>query len=372
MIILGVLILLLILIWPMAPVWQELGLRPICIRGKWPNLEVTSCTNQMDQPLPSISMPTISPDGPVPLILDDDGSPDGTAALMFLLRNPYYDIRAVTISYGEAHPEHFAQHIAEILAAFGQRDIPVGFGIDAPLEGSNSFPEPWRDGSDKFWNISTPEASNPTTPVPAPELIVSTVLASDQPVTIIVSGAHTNLAQALRLDPSIVENIREVFIMGGSVNIPGNIHSDWPEFQNTTAEWNIWVDPLAASEVFNSGLLLHLMPLDATSQVTWSKADISRWEENSSPESALAADLVRMMLNVYGVDRVYVWDMVTAAQATLTTLCPEISMGMEVVTKPGPDQGRTRQVDQIPNVSVCLEPDSIKVKSLVQALFQNP
>lgn len=371
-IIVGFLALLIILIWPMAPVWQKLGLKPYCISGNWPNIEITTCSNQLVETSPPVYLPAGSTDGPIPLIVDDDGSPDGIVALLFLLSNPNYDIHAVTISYGEAHPEVFAGHVAMILAAFGWPDIPVGYGMDAPLEGDNSFPDSWRERSNQFWGISIPDAAHPTTPVPAPELIVSTVLASDQPVTIFVSGAHTNLAQALRLDPRIAENIHEVFIMGGSIDVPGNIHSVWPEFDNTTAEWNIWVDPLAASEVFNSGLDLHQVPLDATGQVIWSRADIRKWDKNYSPKSSLAADLGQMMLDISQFDGVYVWDLTTAALASLPALCPEVSMGLEVVTAAGPDQGRTRQVDRIPNVTVCLNPDSLKVKSLVQTLFQYP
>jgi len=332
LVIFGILVLLIILIWPMAPIWQKLGFTPFCISGDWPNLNITSCPNQLVEMPQPMSQPTVSPEGPIPLIIDDDGSPDGTVALLFLLRNPNFELRAVTISYGEAHPEIFSRHIADILAAFGQPDIPVGFGLDRPLEGSNSFPDSWREGSNNFWGIPIPEASNPTVPVPAPELIVSTVLASDRPVTIIVSGAHTNLAQALRLNPGIVENIRDVFIMGGSVDVSGNIHSDWPEFENTTAEWNIWVDPLAASEVLNSGLNLHLMPLDATGKVSWSRMDVREWDENGSPNSILAIDLVQMMFDISGTDHAYVWDLVTAAQASMSEICPEVPLGLEVVT----------------------------------------
>src|SRR5512137_790297 len=147
--------------------------------------------------------------------------------MLYFLCNPLFDVRAVTISYGEAHPEKFAPLLANILASFDVgADVPVGYGRDEPLEGMNAFPDPWREASDDFWGIP-PENPASQIPVPAAQLIVETVKNSSQPVLIFVSGSHTNLAEALRLDPSIARNIRGVYIMGGAVNIPGNIHSDW-------------------------------------------------------------------------------------------------------------------------------------------------
>jgi pyrimidine-specific ribonucleoside hydrolase len=367
-----VLALLIILAWPMAPLWQKLGLEPKCIQGNWPDLQLVTCPDQEAAPVTPMPLPSLGADGPIPIIVDDDGSPDGMIALLYFLRNPLFDVRAVTISYGEAHPERFVPHVVQLLAAFERTDIPVGYGSDAPLEGTNAFPYSWRQASDEFWGIAFPKETGATIPVPAAQLIVDVVSGSERPVTIFISGSHTNLAEALRLDPGIVSNIRDVFIMGGSVNVAGNIHSDWPEFENETAEWNIWVDPLAASEVFSSGLSLHLVPLDATRQVGWTQADVSGWEASGAPESALAADLLQWMLDNWSPEGVYIWDLVAAVQATLPEVCPEVQMALEVVTAPGPEQGRTRPVEGPANVFACLDPNPEQVKALVLSVFQQP
>jgi purine nucleosidase/pyrimidine-specific ribonucleoside hydrolase len=131
-------------------------------------------------------------EGPTPIIFDDDGSPDGMIALLFFLSNPNFEVRAVTISCGEAHPEVFAGHVARFLAGLGRADIPVGYGRPDPLEGANAFPDPWRADSDRFWDLPLPEAAAPTTPVPAAALIVESVAQSDQPVAVFLSGTHTN------------------------------------------------------------------------------------------------------------------------------------------------------------------------------------
>ncbi len=201
-IVIGVLLLLFIIIGPAAPLWARLGVKPVCIQGEWPHLRFVSCEETAAAPptVTPLPLPSLNGQAPIPIIVDDDGSPDGVIALLYFLNNPLFDVRAVTISSGEAHPSLFAPHLLQLLAGVGRDDIPVGAGRDAPLEGNNAFPDSWRQASDNFWEIDLPTASVTLEPVPAAELIVDTVNSSPQPVLIFISGTHTNLAEALRID----------------------------------------------------------------------------------------------------------------------------------------------------------------------------
>jgi purine nucleosidase/pyrimidine-specific ribonucleoside hydrolase len=198
---------------------------------------------------------------------------------------------------------------------------------------------------------------------------VETINNSPQPVLLFISGTHTNLAEALRLDSGIAENIREVYIMGGSVYVPGNIKSDWPSIDNSVAEWNIWVDPVAARDVFESGLPLHLVPLDATSQVIWTLSDLPGWISSNSPEGALAGELLQWMLNSWSKEGVYIWDLTAAVQATKPAVCPEFPLAIKIVTTSGPEQGRTVVTQEAPNADVCLDPDTGQVKALAASVL---
>jgi inosine-uridine nucleoside N-ribohydrolase len=108
-------------------------------------------------------------------------------------------------------------HILQLLAGLGKEDVPVGFGSTVPLEGNNNFPEHWQQASDNFWDIEFQMASVTHKPIPAAELIVNTINESAQPVLLFISDTRTNLTEALRLDTHIEENIKAVYIMGGSV-----------------------------------------------------------------------------------------------------------------------------------------------------------
>ena len=368
-IVIGMLIVLLLFA---GPILTRLGVEPLlCISGELPDLQFGPCLDQADDG-PAVTpypLPTAASEGPIPIIFDDDGSPDGIIALIYFLRNPHFDVRAVTVSQGEAHPQLFAQHITQLLAGFGREDIPVGFGRETPLEGDNAFPEPWREASDLFFQIPLSESPTSSVPRPATELIIEMLTNSTDSMLVFMSGPHTNLAEALRIDPDIRENILGVYVMGGGVYVPGNIEGDWPAIHNTVAEWNIWADPQAAREVFAAGMPLHLVPIDATNQITWTKADAQAWTSAAIPETIMAGEFLDWMLRSWSLDAAYIWDLVAAVAATDPRLCPEVQLALDVNVDPGPDQGQTILTDGTANVWVCLQPDSGQIRARVEGIL---
>jgi pyrimidine-specific ribonucleoside hydrolase len=319
---------------------------------------------------PTYETPSLSQ---IPVIWDDDGSPDGVIALLYLLKNPQVRVEAITVSSGEAHPKIFAQNLSRMLARIGRRDIPIAAGRATPLEGDNAFPEAWRQSTDVFWDVELPESGDAIESVPASQLIVEVVNRSSEPVTVLLTGTHTNLAEALRLDPSIIDRIHVVEVMGGALHVSGNISSDWPEIPNQVAEWNIWVDPIAAEEVFMSSLSIRLVPLDATNQVVWTEDDAAAWESSSTPEGVLASEILRWMLRSWFPEGVYAWDVVAAVDMTNDDVCQHINQYVSITTQPGNDQGQTLVDDsQLANTSICMTPSTPLLKGRVAETFQSP
>lgn len=309
------------------------------------------------------------PGAVLPVIFDDDGSQDGTAALAYLLSHPGVSVRAITVSYGEAHPDVYIQHLARKLDEMGVEGIPLGAGQDAPLAGSNAFPDWLRERSDNFGGMTIPNADQTYPVQDAAELIVATVKDSPEPITLFLSGAQTNLAEALRLDGDIVENFAGVYIMGGAVYVPGNIQGAAPESDNEVADWNMHVDPQAAKEVFASGLPLYLVPLDATNQVTLNAEDIQPWHEGG-PTADLAVEIYERWLADFGGRNAEVWDLMTAAIMIDPSLCGFAPLSLDVITADGPTSGQTVVVEGgAPNVAVCLSPDVDRIKENFREVF---
>lgn len=363
-ILLSLLLLCFVLLVPAAPLLVQSGTEPVCVQGDFPRVELVSCRlSEVPQAAPTpLPLPTPAAGTAVPLIFDDDGSPDGMLALLFFLSHPHFDLQAVTISQGEAHPQVFAPLVKRFMASAGRTGIPLGAGGEYPLQGENAFPFPWREASDSFWGVSLPEMDSLDEVQAAPRLMVETIRSSSVPVTVFLSGTHTNLAEALRLDPGIRDNIAAVYVMGGSLYQPGNIQSAWPEIDNRVAEWNIWVDPLAASQVFASGLPLYLMPLDGTRWVAWEEADAVAWEQGGTEAGRLAASLLRRLLRSWSAESLEIWDLSAAAALSDPRLCPRVPLAVEIEIQPGAEQGRTRPVEDPANIQGCLEPDAAQVR----------
>ncbi|MCC5609840.1 nucleoside hydrolase [Nostoc sp. CHAB 5834] len=306
---------------------------------------------------------------PTPLIVDDDGSQDGMTALAYMLANPKFDIQAITIAQGIARPASFVNNLERMLGRLEVSGIPVGIGRTDPLAGNNAFPEFIRDGAETFWSpfVQLPDTAPPVERRSAAELIVEKIKQSPEPVAILATGTLTNIAEALRLDPSIISNIAVVQIMGGAVFVPGNLAvlPDPPFSTNTVGEFNIWVDPLAAQEVFaagSQGLKIELTPLDATNKIGFSRTDQQAWLATGTPESKLAAEFLDFALTVIqsNNDPNPAWDLVAAINLSEPNFSEETPLYLEVDTlsDPGTTQGQTLAVPNLPpNVLVSLNPN---------------
>lgn len=332
-------------------------------------LAIVGCSAGQSATPPVTPGASRAPGTVLPVIFDDDGSQDGTAALAYLLSHPGVSIRAITVSYGEAHPDVYVQHIARKLDELGIEGIPLGAGQDAPLAGSNAFPDWLRESSNNFGGMPIPNADKTYPVQDAAELIVSVVNESAEPIIIFLSGPQTNLAQALRLAPGMVANIAGVYIMGGALYVPGNIRGAAPESDNEVAGWNIYADPQAAKEVFASGLPLYLVPLDATNQVTLDAEDIQPWRQGG-PTAAFAVEIYERWLENFGGSDAATWDLMTAAIMLDPSLCGFASLRLDVITADGASSGQTVvDEDGTPNVEVCLSPDASGIKENFRDVF---
>jgi len=303
-----------------------------------------------------------------PLIVDDDGSQDGMTALAYMLQNPKFDIQAITLAQGIAHPESFVNNLERMLGRLGVIGIPVGVGRSDPLQGNNVYPDFIREGANTFWSpfVTLPDTAPPVVTRPAAELIVEKVKQSSEPVAILATGSLTNIAEALRLDPTIINNISVLEILGGAVFVPGNLGvlPNPPYSTNKVAEFNIWVDPVAAQEVFNAaqlGLKIRLTPLDATNQIQFSREDQQAWKATGTPESLIASEFLDFALTVIASDNDPnpVWDLVAAINLSEPSFCNEVPLHINIITDtpPGETQGQTVAVDgRPPNANVCLNP----------------
>jgi pyrimidine-specific ribonucleoside hydrolase len=329
---------------------------------------LAGCVSTPVQPA-ALPTPTQQPaPNKLPVIFDDNGSPDGTAALLYLLSDPTASVQAVTISHGEAHPQVYIQHMGRMLEDLGITGMPLGAGQESALNPGEDFPDWLRQSSDHFWGLPVPNAAKTYPTQDTARLMVSLLHQAPAPLAVFISGSNTDLAQALRLDPGIREHISAVYMMGGAVYVPGNLTDFSVNPANISAEWNIYIDPLAASEVFESGVPITLVPLDATNLVSAGMADTSQWRAGGRLGD-LAAKLYDRLLGGSSTKQMGLWDVMTAEIMLHPKLCDTLPLHLKVITDPGNTYGQTLVLaDGKPNVQVCLKPDVTGIKqTLIEA-----
>ena len=197
------------------------------------------------------------------VIIDCDPGVDDALALVLAFHSPELDVKAVTGVNGNVPLSAVFDNIQKVLTLLRPSAIPIiAKGADRPLAGDPVYAyslhgksglgrskidrregEPW-------WHVSSSHAG---------DLIANLARQYPKEITLIAIGPLTNLAMGLQRDPEGMRMLKDVLIMGGAVRTGGNV--------TPFAEFNMFVDPLAAERVFREPWSLTLVPLDVTHHV---------------------------------------------------------------------------------------------------------
>ena len=310
---------------------------------------------------------------PIPLIVDTDLSMDDHLALLFLLRHPGVEVKAITVSgTGEVHCGPGVRNMLDILERLSSPEIPVTCGRETPLSGEHAFPDSWREAADTLYGVVLPRGTRQPYPGGAVDLIQSVLAEEDQPVTLLTLGPLTNPGEALEAHPELAAEIERIWIMGGAVGVPGNVGPSTPEIDNQVAEWNIYVDPLSANLVLRSGAPVTLVPLDATNFVPVSAPFFNRLEgSRATPAAQLAYDLMAARRDIVVSGTNSFWDVLTAAIVLDGSLASYKIGGMVVEEAEGPSSGQTHLDENGPRASYAVWADRARFEDhFLQALHR--
>ena len=322
------------------------------------------CVEKAPQSLEPITPHEVSADAQ-PIIIDTDMAADDWLAILYLLGRSDVDVKAISITgAGEAHCSAGVQNARNLVALAGRPEIPVACGRQKPLEGEHTFPDGWRLAVDNLLGLKLPENGSEPSIECATEMLTCIIQESPRKVHLIVLGPLTNIAKALRDEPRLVNNLEMITIMGGAVNVPGNVGTS-SDIQNDVAEWNIYVDPVAAALVFTSGVPITLVPLDATNSVPLTMDFFKRLEKDRTTSVAefvyrvLAAQEENVRSGYY-----YFWDPLAAAIATEDELGVFQEKHLVVVEEEGPESGRTMESDDGSLIRVAVGADKERFETL--------
>lgn len=304
-----------------------------------------------------------------PVVIDADMALDDLMAIFYLLQRSDIRVEAITVAgTGEVHCEPGVRHARGLLALAGYPQVPVACGAEVPTAGGHSFPDEWRRDVDNIRGLSLPGVTGSSTGASAPEVLSSIAAQYPDKLTVITLGPLTNLADALRNNPLLADQLESVYIMGGAIDVPGNVEPSGQE--KSYAEWNIHADPGAADVVFSSGLTITLVPLDATNNVPVTQAFIDKLAQRHSTP---VADSVHRLLAV-NRDMVthgyYFWDTFSAALLSDNSLGTFRTMKLRVLQS-GTQIGRTAPTGDGEDIRVATSADRTRFEQLMLDVLNN-
>jgi len=191
------------------------------------------------------------------IILDCDPGHDDAIALLLAHGSDEIELVAVTTVHGNQTIEKVTRNALAVARIAGITGVPFAAGAHRPLVRAAEVAESIHGES----GLDGPVLPEPTLRVDerhAVDLIIDTLMAAAPgTITLVPTGALTNIALAVRTEPRIAGRVKEVVLMGGGYHV-GN----W----SAASEFNIAIDPEAAHIVFNESWKLTMVGLDLTHQ----------------------------------------------------------------------------------------------------------
>jgi purine nucleosidase len=197
------------------------------------------------------------------IIIDCDVGVDDALALILAFHSPELEVLAVTAVNGNVPLDLVVPNIKRVLTLIRPIHPPLfAPGADRPLRGHTLYSHSVHgetglgnaridfNEEEKHWRLY---------PGRAEELLPHLARQEPGEITLVAIGPLTNLGLALQRDPAGMKQFKKFVVMGGALGERGNV--------TPHAEFNFFTDPLAAKMVFEAGVPLTLVPLDATHQV---------------------------------------------------------------------------------------------------------
>lgn len=265
---------------------------------------------------------------PEKIILDCDPGHDDAIAILLAHGNPDIELLAVTTVVGNQTLSKVTRNALSVASVAGITGVPFAAGASRPILREIEV-APSIHGDSGLDGPILPDPSFELDDRHAIDLIIDIIMAhASGTVTLVPTGGLTNIALAARKEPRIVERVKRVVLMGGGVHV-GN----W----SPVAEFNIAIDPEAASIVFNAGWEVVMVGLDLTHQALATPEVMAKVAAVGTGPAAFVGDLLEFFKqtykNVQGFEYPPVHDPCAVAHVIDPTIVRTVKVPISVETK---------------------------------------
>lgn len=226
------------------------------------------------------------------MIIDADTGIDDALAILYGLKSPKIELEGITTVFGNIPVEQATDNTLRILKLAGkENEIPVSQGASGPLVRKLDGFATHVHGGNGIGDVEIPTSSQRRIEEPAADFIVHKAEAHKGELVIVAMGRLTNIAHALQKDPGLTAKVKRLYVMGGAINVPGNV--------TPVSEANIWGDPEAADLVIQSGMPITLVGLDVTMKTMLSQSHLDSLRRLSKPENEAVVDFIYRSMQYY-------------------------------------------------------------------------
>lgn len=270
------------------------------------------------------------------IILDTDPGIDDSLAILLALASPEITLEGLSVVHGNSSTTQGTINALSVLELAKANRIPVYKGCELPLvQPSLLAPETHGEQGIGYAKLSAPQTKPQVQK--GCDFLIQKIMSSPGEITLVCIGPLTNIAMAIRQEPCIVENVKEVFIMGGAIRHEGNT--------TPLAEFNTFVDPHAAHIVYHSGMPITLTPLDVTYECVLMKQDVERLLRIDSPITKFIKDATRFYMEFHDeyqkIDGCVINDPLTMALTFMPEICNYQDLYVDVDLSGGISMGKT-------------------------------
>ena len=303
---------------------------------------------------------------PIPLLIDTDPGVDDSLALLMAFNDPRHHVVGLSIAAGNVGLSHTVANALKLCEVAGV-DVPVFAGCASPLV-HEAEDAAHVHGSDGFGDTGYAPATAQAQAEHAALAILRLSHAHAGRLLLVALGPLTNIALALRLDPSLPQRIARLVVMGGAVTAHGNI--------TPAAEFNIAFDPEAAHVVFGAFPRIDLADWEATLAHGLLHDDVVAWLRADSPRARFYDSISRMTRQSSADRRGAYWHSADAL-AMAFALQPDAAVHLEERPVAVELEGRltrgatvvdwNRQTGRADNARLLLRYDQARFQDLIRA-----
>ncbi|MCI2262764.1 MULTISPECIES: nucleoside hydrolase [Xanthomonas] len=212
----------------------------------------------------------------IPLLIDTDPGVDDALALLMAFADPRHEVVGLTIAAGNVGLRHTVRNALKLCEVAGREDVPVFAGCADPLL-HPSVDAGHVHGQDGFGDVDLPAAARGAEAEHAALAILRLSHQYAGRLLLVALGPLTNIALALKLDPTLPQRVGRFLVMGGAITCHGNI--------TPAAEFNIAFDPEAAHIVFKAFPHIEVADWEATVAHGLPHREVEQWLAVDAPKA---------------------------------------------------------------------------------------